>query len=261
MKEIGWFTEGPEGRVIRITSNFECGNGKNIRETEPGHFRLEVDADKQTGYGSYFCFDIVNDGPAASVTVEVREDPKFGGPTQFGRVFPTTIWQKPGNESRYRPLRGQTPECVDGCVTLTVPAEANQRVRVAMTYVAPFSEVVADLDALAEERTGRCERFSAGDSVEGRTLAGLRAGKSGKPKEKASFEEQLQLWLYALAAKEVLGLEPSKVSFYYLQNNSRLTYDRKPETLDEARRRILEIVRAIRSGNFPADPEMMKCRW
>ncbi|MBM3891730.1 MAG: hypothetical protein FJ388_21660, partial [Verrucomicrobia bacterium] len=168
--------------MVTLTSDFECGNGKKIRQLGKNHFRLEVDGDKQKGYCAYFCFDIANDGPAAEVTVELWEDSKFGKPTNFGEIFPTTIWIKPADLPRYRPLLGQTPECVKGHVTLKVPVGAKERLRVAMTYVAPYSEVVEQLRQFAAQRPGRCELFTLGKSVQGREIPGLRIGTRGKPK-------------------------------------------------------------------------------
>lgn len=168
--------------MIELTTDFECGNGKAIERLGNSRFRFEVEADMQTGYGSYFCFDLINDGAATEVTVEVWEDSKFGEPTSFGRVFPTTIWIRPEGFHRYRPLRGQLPEATDGHITLRVPVEANQRLRVAETYVAPYIEVAAFLTEMSDERAGRCEAFSMGTTVEGRDVVGLKAGTPGKPK-------------------------------------------------------------------------------
>ena len=90
--------------MIGLTSDVECGNGKAIEQVGPAHFRLQVDGDKQSGYCAYFCFDVINDGPAADVTIELWEDAKFGKPTGFRTLFPTTIWFKPVNFHRYRPF-------------------------------------------------------------------------------------------------------------------------------------------------------------
>ena len=168
--------------MISITSDFECGNGKNVEQLSENHFRLEVEGDKQSGYGSYFCFDLINDGPAAQVTIDLCEDSKWGEPTGFGSVFPSTIWIKPVGFHRFRPLRGQNPECIEGCATFEVAVEQDQRLRVGMTYMAPYSEVSEYLREFAAERAGRCELFSLGESVQGRELLGLRAGTPGKPK-------------------------------------------------------------------------------
>ncbi len=84
--------------------------------------------------------------------------------------------------------------------------------------------------------------------------------KSGKPKDRATFEEQLQLWLYALAAEEVLNLKPRRVSFHYLQDNSRLSFDRQPDTLELAKQQVLGLVRSVHSGAFEPAPTLGKCR-
>jgi len=69
--------------MVRLTSDFECGNGKSIQQLGDCRFRLEVDGDKQDGYCVYFCFEVINEGPETEVTVEVCEDSQFGGPTAF----------------------------------------------------------------------------------------------------------------------------------------------------------------------------------
>ncbi|MBI3323577.1 MAG: ATP-dependent helicase [Candidatus Omnitrophica bacterium] len=84
--------------------------------------------------------------------------------------------------------------------------------------------------------------------------------KSGKPKEAADFEGRLQLLVYALAAREVFGLEPRRVTFYYLQGNSTLSFDPEPQELEQARETILGIAGQIRSGDFTPAPSVGKCR-
>ncbi len=84
--------------------------------------------------------------------------------------------------------------------------------------------------------------------------------KSGKPKERVDVDGQLQLLVYALAAREVFELEPKKVTFYYLQNGSALSFEPGPEALEQARQNILEIAGEIRSGDFTPTPSAGKCR-
>ena len=85
--------------------------------------------------------------------------------------------------------------------------------------------------------------------------------KSGKSKEKATAEEQLQLRLYALAAKEVFHLEPRRISFYYLRDNSVLSFEPAPEVLEQTKERVLELIGRIRSSDFSPDPSKVKCQW
>ena len=143
-----------------------------------------MDGDKQSGYCAYFCFDIINEGPAANVTVSTcGKTPSSTLPPDSARLFPTTIWLKPVDFHRYRPLPGTPPSSsIEGHITFTVPVEEDQHVRVAMTYVAPYSEVAALLREFAAARADRCSLLSVGTTVQGREILGLRAGTPGKPK-------------------------------------------------------------------------------
>jgi len=168
--------------MIRLSSEFECGNGKNVEQLGERHFRLEVDGDKQDGYCVYFCFDLLNDGPEVDVTVELWEESQFCGPTAFPVFFPTTIWLQPGSLGRFRPLHEHQPEWLGDHVLLTLPVPSQDSLRVALTYVAPYSRVAQTIRNLCEERPDRCALFSLGQSVEGRDLVGLRCGTPGRPK-------------------------------------------------------------------------------
>jgi len=84
--------------------------------------------------------------------------------------------------------------------------------------------------------------------------------KSGKPKEEADSDEQLQLRLYALACREVFQLEPKRLSFYFLKNNQKLSFELKPSDLVETKEKILELIRQIRTGDFTPTPSQPKCR-
>jgi len=84
--------------------------------------------------------------------------------------------------------------------------------------------------------------------------------KTGKPKEEAKEEDLLQLRLYALAAKEVFQLEPKRVSFYFLRNNQKLSFDQKEGTLEQTRQKLTELMAEIQSSDFAPTPAQAKCR-
>jgi hypothetical protein len=168
--------------MITLSSAFECGNGKRIQPLGEDRFRIEVDGDKQGGYCVYFCFEIANSGPEQRVTVELWEDSQFGGPTGFPVFFPTTIWVRPGTRERFRPLHESVPELLGDHVVFSVPVAAEGRAVVAMTYVAPYSQVTRQLQDLAKEHPDRCALFSLGRSAQGREILGLRAGTPGRPR-------------------------------------------------------------------------------
>ncbi|HEX5481903.1 MAG TPA: PD-(D/E)XK nuclease family protein, partial [Terriglobia bacterium] len=84
--------------------------------------------------------------------------------------------------------------------------------------------------------------------------------KTGRPRSEKDAEKSLQLSIYALAARRILGLNPVRLTFYNFTNNEAVSAARTPEDLDKAVESIREIVSEIRRGLFEAKPGFM-CRW
>lgn len=84
--------------------------------------------------------------------------------------------------------------------------------------------------------------------------------KTGKPKEAVEEDDRLQLRLYAMAAKEVLQLDPKRVSFYFLRNNQKLSFDQEDKTLGATRQRLMELMAEIQASDFSPTPAPAKCR-
>ena len=78
--------------------------------------------------------------------------------------------------------------------------------------------------------------------------------KTGKPKLEPQARKSLQLSLYALAAREVLDLNPVRLTFYNLQSNEAVFTSRGEKELDQAREIVQEVAAEIRAGQFPAHP-------
>jgi DNA helicase-2/ATP-dependent DNA helicase PcrA len=83
--------------------------------------------------------------------------------------------------------------------------------------------------------------------------------KTGKPKKDADAKKDLQLSLYALAAKEIFEWNPVRLVFHYLQNNQMQVTTRDAKQLDEAQKIVLEAAADIRAGEFPPHPGFV-CR-
>ncbi len=83
--------------------------------------------------------------------------------------------------------------------------------------------------------------------------------KTGKPKKDADAKKDLQLSLYALAAKEIFEWNPVRLIFHYLQNNQIQVTTRDSKQLDEAQKIVQEAAADIRAGEFPAKPGFI-CR-
>ncbi len=78
--------------------------------------------------------------------------------------------------------------------------------------------------------------------------------KTGRPKLEAQAHKNLQLSLYALAAREVLDLNPVRLAFYNLQTNEAVVTTRDEKQLAQAREIVQEVAADIRARQFPARP-------
>jgi DNA helicase-2/ATP-dependent DNA helicase PcrA len=75
------------------------------------------------------------------------------------------------------------------------------------------------------------------------------------------LREDLQLPIYQLACREIWGITPSKLSFYYLAHNQR--YSTRPYDENGLARlieRLDAVAEAISRGDFPATPNRL-CPW
>jgi DNA helicase-2/ATP-dependent DNA helicase PcrA len=84
--------------------------------------------------------------------------------------------------------------------------------------------------------------------------------KTGSPLPAARLKRDLQLALYALGAKEALGLDPLELEIVYLKTGRRVTIPAGEDLLEEARRAGDEVAAGIRQGRFEAKPQPRRCQ-
>jgi DNA helicase-2/ATP-dependent DNA helicase PcrA len=75
--------------------------------------------------------------------------------------------------------------------------------------------------------------------------------KTGKPKTDAQAKKDLQLSVYALAAREVFGEQVARLVFYNMQDNKFVAATRDAKQLARAEEDIQEVAAEIRAGHFP----------
>jgi len=78
--------------------------------------------------------------------------------------------------------------------------------------------------------------------------------KTGRPGNEEKAKKDVQLSVYALAAREVFDWNPSRLTLYYLQNNAPVSSTRDDKKLQRVRAEIQEAAADIRAGEFPAKP-------
>jgi DNA helicase II / ATP-dependent DNA helicase PcrA len=84
--------------------------------------------------------------------------------------------------------------------------------------------------------------------------------KTGQPKKDWHAKKDLQLSLYALAAREIFEWNPVRLVFHYLQNNEIQVTARDSKQLTEAQAAVQETAADIRAGQFPPRPSPSVCR-
>jgi DNA helicase II / ATP-dependent DNA helicase PcrA len=83
--------------------------------------------------------------------------------------------------------------------------------------------------------------------------------KTGKPRKESDARKNLQLSIYALAAKEIFEWNPVRLVFHYLQTNQTQVTSRDSKQLDEAEKIVQEAAADIRAAQFPPNPGFI-CR-
>jgi DNA helicase-2/ATP-dependent DNA helicase PcrA len=110
-----------------------------------------------------------------------------------------------------------------------------------------YFELHLDHDVVVTGRMDQVNRI-AGNDVE------IVDYKTGRPRDTKKADESIQLSVYALAAVEVLDLNPARLVFYNLTTNEAVSTDRDSTALAKTKQRIAEVADEIRAGKFPAKP-------
>jgi putative RecB family exonuclease len=74
------------------------------------------------------------------------------------------------------------------------------------------------------------------------------------------IDDDLQLSIYYLAAREIWGIEPEGLTLYYLLPGQRMSTTRTPAHADELRRRIATVAERIEAGKFEPRENPL-CDW
>jgi DNA helicase-2/ATP-dependent DNA helicase PcrA len=110
----------------------------------------------------------------------------------------------------------------------------------------PF-ELPLDGDVVVSGRMDQVNRIGK-DSIE------ILDYKTGKPRDEKSAAQDLQLSVYALAAREILDVIPERLVLYNLMTNEPVATTRDAKSLEKTKQKIAEVAGLIRAGEFPAKP-------
>ncbi|MCK5044366.1 UvrD-helicase domain-containing protein [Candidatus Parcubacteria bacterium] len=78
--------------------------------------------------------------------------------------------------------------------------------------------------------------------------------KTGKAAEKLNAADREQLLIYQMAAQEVLGLEPKKLTYYYLTEGKKLSFLGSKEETAKQKEKMMTKIEQIKKGDFSPTP-------
>jgi DNA helicase-2/ATP-dependent DNA helicase PcrA len=85
--------------------------------------------------------------------------------------------------------------------------------------------------------------------------------KTGERKSEAALENDLQLALYRVAAREDWGLEASSCSYYYVLDADKVAAPTKPDDAERVERTVLEVGEGVLGQDFEPRPAPTTCSW
>ena len=78
--------------------------------------------------------------------------------------------------------------------------------------------------------------------------------KTGAVKTKLQSGDKDQLLIYQIAAEQVLGLKPKKLVYYYLENNTRISFLGSEKDKQRLKEKIIEMIKKIKQSDFSPLP-------
>jgi DNA helicase-2/ATP-dependent DNA helicase PcrA len=123
---------------------------------------------------------------------------------------------------------------------------------------APAPEVMEtersfELAVGAATLVGRIDRIDLIDPANPDAVA-IIDYKTGKPQSQEDADKSLQLTLYALAARDLLGKRADRLIFHNLENNTPICSTRTDAEIDAARLQVEEVAQAIAEEQFAPNP-------
>ncbi len=85
--------------------------------------------------------------------------------------------------------------------------------------------------------------------------------KTGERKSEADLDDDLQLALYRMAAREAWGIEASTGSYYYVLDAEKVPAPTRPDDAERVERTVLQVGEGILSQDFEPRPSPSVCSW
>jgi DNA helicase-2/ATP-dependent DNA helicase PcrA len=85
--------------------------------------------------------------------------------------------------------------------------------------------------------------------------------KTGSSKTEKEVRNDNQLTLYKLAASEVFGFDVEKLTYFFLEDDLKVTTERNSQDIEKLKNEVLEVSEKLKTKKFPANPSNMNCNF
>jgi len=209
-----------EDDEVVIATDFECGNGRNIRKLGAAEYSLDVEPEPgehlYSGWGYYFCFGVRNKrSDAARIRVRVDTPPPPEGVRRdlFAAQTKHAVLRRAGRFSQVDPAAIEgLPEGTAVRLTLDLPpgGDADPVLFASNYHWRPISELNAWLDGLGERQDATVSEY--GRSHAGRPLRRIDIGPADAPRvvlaQTPQPSEMLGTWACHAVAEHLLSDDP-----------------------------------------------------
>jgi len=206
---------------MELTSQFECGNGKNIRRISAGEYVLETNGSDPT-YSFYFYFRVTGDDEARDLHVTVLPDSEYASrnPELFNDDRPSVLWIRRNDRFGWTRMNQHwTFRDTDGYevqksrYSIRLHVAGGAVVDVANMLPLPYSQMCDWLRKYVASQGEQAELQEIGQSEEGRAILAVRLrSRTGKPRLLVYAGEHATEFAGQWAAKGIMEFLASSVA-------------------------------------------------
>ena len=85
--------------------------------------------------------------------------------------------------------------------------------------------------------------------------------KTGQVKKEKEVREDDQLTMYKLAASEVFGYDVEKLTYFFVEDDIKVSTERNEKDIDKLKSEVIEVTKKIQSNNFSPTPSRDSCNF
>lgn len=156
---------------MKLSSDFECGNGSHFAQTGPSSWRAQIVADRP-GYDHYFHVRLDVESEQGPVEVEILPDPGVrlpGAAQEPSRNAPTALWRRKGSDGAWERIPQAAFEFDANRILIRHTVKPGETWFFSELCPLPWSDIARHLESLP----AHCPHVRAvplGETPEGRPL-------------------------------------------------------------------------------------------